>query len=137
MKKAILAFLAGLIAWALVATLLFRGLRIAIDGYSAAELQMQFTLGMMLARLVCAFITSLAAGAVMGAVSPSSRRVPWIMGVLLMIVFAPAHWKLWSNFPIWYHAAFFFTLVPLLMLGARLTSAGRARTPAAEAVRPS
>jgi hypothetical protein len=137
MKKAILAFIAGVIAWVLVATVLFRALRIAIDGYTAVEAQMHFTLGMLLARLVCAFLTSLAAGAVMGVVSPTSTRVPWILGVLLLIAFAPIHWHVWNNFPIWYHAAFFFTLVPLLMLGARLTSTRRSGIPAAEVARPS
>jgi hypothetical protein len=132
MKKAILSFIAGGVTWFVVATVLFRSLRL-IDGYPAAEAQMHFTLGMMLARLVCAFITSFAAGAAMGAVSPTSTRVPWIFGVLLLAFFLPVHWKLWNDFPIWYHASFLLTLVPLFVLGARVTSKRRASTPPAAA----
>jgi hypothetical protein len=120
MKKTILAFVAGLVAWVLVASILDRGLRALLDGYTAAEAQMHFTLGMMAARLAIAIITSVVAGAVVAAVAPPSTRVPWVLGVILLAAFLPAHVKLWNNFPIWYHLTFLVTLVPLVVLGARL-----------------
>lgn len=134
MKKAILAFAAGVAAWVLVASALDRGLRAVLDGYTTAELQMHFTLAMMAARLALAVITSLVAGAIMGAVAPAATRVPWILGVILLAAFLPAHVKLWENFPLWYHLTFLVTLVPLLVLGARFMGPGRLGKPAMEAV---
>ena len=133
MKRTILAFVAGLVTWVLVASVLDRVLRALLDGYTAAELQMHFTLGMMAARLIIAMISSLMAGAVMGAVAPSSTRVPWVLGVILLAAFLPAHVALWHNFPIWYHLTFFGTLLPLLVLGAHLRGSVRRTSTAPEA----
>jgi len=132
MQRTILAFVAGLVAWALVASVLNRVLRALLDGYTAAELQMHFTLGMMAARLILAMISSLVAGAVMAAVAPLSTRVPWVFGICLLAVFLPAHVRLWNNFPIWYHLTFFGTLLPLLLLGARLKRSFRPTQAAVE-----
>ena len=136
MKRSILAFIAGLVAWVLVASVLNRGLRALLDGYTAAELQMHFTLAMMAGRLIIAVIASLVAGGIIGAVDPSSPRVPWVLGVIMLAAFLPAHVKLWNNFPIWYHLTFLVTLLPLLVLGARLTASGRPGKAAADARAP-
>jgi hypothetical protein len=134
MKRTILAFVAGLAAWVILASVLNRGLRALLAGYTAAEVQMHFTLGMMAARLAIAVVSSLVAGGVVAAVAPSSTRVPWILGVILLAAFIPAHVTLWKNFPIWYHVIFLVTLVPLLVLGTRLEGWCR---PSRAAVEPS
>jgi hypothetical protein len=129
MKRTILAFIAGFVGWVLVVSVLDRCLRIVVAGYAAAEPRMAFTLGMMLARLSIAAITSLIAGAVVMAIAPTSPRVPWALGVVLLAVFVPEHVRLWSLFPLWYHLTFLLTLVPLVLLGARLTQAAAAARP--------
>jgi hypothetical protein len=121
MKLSILAFIVGLAAWVLVASLLNRGLRLGLQGYAAAEPGMTFTHGMMAARLVLGAVASLAAGAAARAVAPSSRRVVWVLGAFLLAAFIPIHVQLWANFPVWYHLVFLGTLVPLVALGATLT----------------
>lgn len=120
MKRSILAFIAGLAAWVLVASLLNRGLRLALRGYAAAEPELTFTHGMMAARLVLGALASLAAGAATRAVAPSSRRPAWVLGAVLLAAFIPIHVRLWANFPVWYHLVFLGTLVPLVALGATL-----------------
>ena len=117
MKRSILAFIAGLAAWVLVASLLNRGLRLALGGYAAAEPEMTFTHGMMAARLVLGALASLSAGAATRAVAPSSRRVVWALGAVLLAAFIPIHNQLWAKFPVWYHLVFLGTLVPLVALG--------------------
>lgn len=117
MKRSILAFIVGLAVWVLVASLLNRGLRIGLEGYAAAEPQMAFTHGMMAARLTLGALASLAAGAAARAVAPSSLRVVWVLGVVLLAAFVPAHAQLWAKFPVWYHLVFLATLVPLVLLG--------------------
>src|SRR5215470_6014835 len=121
MKRSIFAVIAGLIAWLLVASLLNRALRLLLAGYVAAEPKMTFTLPMMAWRLTLAVIASLVAGAVAGAIAPSGRRMPWVLGATLLASFLPEHVMIWHLFPVWYHLTFLITLVPLIVLGARVT----------------
>lgn len=120
MKRSIFAALAGLAVWVLVASLLNRGLRLGLAGYAIAEPTMTFTLGMKMARLILGALASLAAGAATGALAPSSPRLPWVVGAILLAAFIPAHVQLWVKFPVWYHLVFLVTLVPLVVLGAAL-----------------
>ena len=121
MIRAILAFIIGLAVWVLIASLLNRGLRFGLEGYAAAEPQMTFTYGMMLARLALGALASLAAGVVTRAVAPSNTRVSWVLGAFLLAAFIPVHVRLWAKFPVWYHLVFLGTLVPLVVLGATFT----------------
>src|SRR5262249_32254619 len=120
MKRSILGFLAGLVVWTLVATLLNFGLRAGIPGYAAAEPTMTYTLGMKIARLILGALSSLAAGAATGLIAPSKRAVPWVLGAIVLGLFIPVHVQLWPKFPVWYHLTFLVTIVPLVVLGAAL-----------------
>lgn len=124
MKRSILAFLAGIVAWAVVVSVLNRILRLSLPGYTAAEPTMTFTLGMKLARLTMAAVASLSAGATAGAIAPRSRRVALILGAFVLACFIPSHIWLWAKFPVWYHLTFLLTLVPLVVLGSKITRAG-------------
>lgn len=114
------AIIAALVAWMLVVTVLNFGLRAWMPGYSHAEPAMAFSLAMKIARLSIAAVTSLAAGAVVRAIAPASRLAPWLVGLLLVVVFIPEHVHIWHKFPVWYHLTFLVTLAPLVVLGARL-----------------
>jgi hypothetical protein len=121
MKRSILGFIVGLAVWVLVASLLNRILRFSLEGYAAAEPQMTFTHAMMAARLALGALASLAAGAVTRAVAPSSTRLLWALGAVLLAAFIPVHIQLWAKFPAWYHLVFLGTLVPLVALGGTFT----------------
>ena len=121
MKRSILALIVGLAVWVLVASLLNRGLRLALGDHGAAEPRMTFTHAMMAARLVLGALASLAAGAVTRAVAPSSTRALWMLSAVLLAIFIPAHVQLWAKFPVWYHLVFLGTLVPLALLGGMFT----------------
>ena len=134
MWRTIGSIVAGLVAWAVVVTLLNFGLRAAIPGYHAAEATLQFTMAMKVGRLIEAALTSVAAGAVVGldrADASDGRRGP--SGLIILAMFLPVHVKLWSKFPVWYHLAFLVPLVPLVALGASLArhAARASRKPAA------
>jgi hypothetical protein len=118
--RALLAFVASLATWLLLATILDLAVRRALPGYAAAEPAMTFTFGMLIARLAIALVTSLAAGAMAAVIAPRSSWVPWLLGVLLLVVFVAEHLKLWQVFPVWYHLTFLLTLVPLVVIGWRL-----------------
>jgi hypothetical protein len=131
--RSILAFVAGFLAWWVVVTLINFVLRATIDGYGAAEPKLSFTLGMMIARLAMAAVTSLAAGAVTRWVAPSSERPVWAVGIVVLALFIPIHIGVWHAVPVWYHLAFLLTLVPLVVLGSRLVCRG---APGASEVSP-
>ena len=120
MKRSIVAFIIGLLAWILIVSLLDRALRVLIVGYAAAEPSLAFTLPMMAARLTIAAVTSLIAGAIVAAIAPPGSRAPWVLGALLLAAFVPEHVHLWNRLPVWYHLTFLLTLVPLVVIGARL-----------------
>jgi hypothetical protein len=123
MRRPILAFAAGLVLWVLVISVLNRVLRIFAMGYAAAEPTFSFTLGMLALRLLIAAIASLIAGAVAAWIAPSSPRLPLLVGATLLVAFIPVHVRLFTLFPLWYHLVFLGTLVPLVVLGARLRPA--------------
>jgi hypothetical protein len=121
MKRSIVACAAGLVVWILVVSVLNRLLRLFLTGYAAAEPAMNFTFGMMVARLAIAAVTSVIAGAVVPRIAPAAARLPWLVGAILLAIFIPEHvLQLWQKFPVWYHLTFLITLVPLVVLGAHL-----------------
>ena len=123
MKWSILAVVAGLVVWMLVATLLNFGLRAGLAGYSLAEPTMTFTLGMKVARLILGALASLSAGAAAGLIAPSRTGPRWVLGAMILALFIPVHIQLWAKFPVWYHLVFLGTLLPLVVMGGALTSA--------------
>jgi hypothetical protein len=120
MWRTVGGIVAGFLAWGLVITLLNFGLRAAIPGYHAAEATLQFTMAMKAGRLTEAAIASLAAGAVVSWIAPSTKWAPWVVGVVILAMFLPVHVQLWNAFPVWYHLAFLVPLVPLVVLGGAL-----------------
>ncbi len=125
MWRTVGSIVAGFFAWGLVVTVLNFGLRAAIPGYHAAEATLQFTLAMMAGRLIEAAIASLAAGAIVRWIAPSTKWAPWVVGLVILAMFLPVHVRLWNTFPVWYHLSFLVPLVPLVVLGSRLMRSKR------------
>jgi hypothetical protein len=122
MKRAIAGVLAGLVAWFLVATVINLALRLSWADYALAEKPMTFTLGMLAARLVTGAVASLCAGFAAAWVANGFGTPVKLLAALLLLLFLPVHYGLWDRFPLWYHAVFLASLVPLTLLGARWAS---------------
>jgi hypothetical protein len=123
MMRGALAVVVGLIVWAVVATGFDMLLRVALPGYAANEPQLHFTLGMMIARLALpGAVPSVGAGFVSAWISRSDRRAIAALTIILMAAFLPAHYRMWAQFPLWYHLTFLASLILLPSLGARLKS---------------
>jgi len=120
MWRTVGSIIAGLVAWAVIVTILNFGLRAAIPAYHSAEATLQFTMAMKIGRLSEAALTSLAAGAIVGWVEPSKKWVPWVVGLIVLAMFLPVHVKLWHVFSVWYHLSFLVPLAPLVALGGML-----------------
>ncbi len=136
MKRTVLAIAAGLLVWILVISLLNRGLRLGLAGYAAAEPAMSFTLTMMAARLTIAALASAVGGAAVGWIARRARAAPIVLGAILVAGFLPVHVQLWSRFPVWYHLTFLLSLLPLVVLGARLAGTAASAASRGEVIRP-
>ena len=128
MIRGVIAVVAGLVVWFICATAVDILVRFTLPGYAAAEPQLQFTLGMMIARLALpGAIPSIAAGFASALISRGNRRVTAALAIILMVVFLPVHYHLWTKFPLWYHLTFLGSL--LTWLGARLQALCRIPAP--------
>jgi len=114
------AALGGLVAWAVIATLLNLALRLSWPAYAAVEKQMDFTFGMLAARLAIGALASIGAGFTAAWISHRKAIATWVLVIGLLAMFIPIHYSLWLRFPAWYHAGFILGLMVLPPLGARL-----------------
>ena len=122
MARGIAGVAGGLIAWIVAATLGNFVLRFALPGYAEVEKAMSFTLAMLAGRLVVGALSSLCAGLTVAWITRRNDRVGVILTSILVVLFIPVHYHLWSTFPLWYHLAFFASLVIMTVAGARLHS---------------
>jgi|SRR6187397_1014929 hypothetical protein len=122
MVKAIIANVAGLVAWIAVVAVAGVLMRSSWPAYSRVADEMTFTLPMMLARLSIGALATLAAGWVTAAIVARPMLVRLMPGLVLLAAFIPQHIALWNNFPVWYHLTFLLSLVPLTYLGGRASS---------------
>jgi hypothetical protein len=116
---------AGIVVWMVIVTALNLGLRHGWHDYAAVEKAMAFTIPMMVARLSMSAISSLASGFV-AALIDKGRYAPLVAGAILLLLFIPVHYSIWSKFPIWYHLTFLVSLPLLSMAGSKLLRAKQA-----------
>ena len=120
MVRLIGAVLGGILAWVVVASLLNLAMRYGWPAYALVEKTYAWSLGMQLGRLTVGALSSLAAGYVAAKIAAGSRA-PLLVGIVLLAMFLPIHIKQFDKMPLWYHAAFLITLIPLVLWGARLS----------------
>jgi hypothetical protein len=118
--RAVLAITVGFVVWFVVATVGNFAIRLLFPGYAEVEKAMNFSLAMLLARLVLGAGASIAAGVACAAVRSSTRLPRYVFALLLFALFVPVHVSLWDKFPIWYHIIFLGSLAPLVVLGTKL-----------------
>jgi hypothetical protein len=110
----------GIVVWGIVVSVLNLGLRHGWPAYAAVEKAMLFTVPMMAARLSISGISSLVGGFAAAAIGRSGQAA-LIAGVLLLLIFLPIHYTIWSKFPIWYHLTFLVSLPLLSLVGGQVS----------------
>ena len=123
--KTVGAVLAALVTWILVATVMNLPLRTSWPHYHEAETAFNFTFTMKLARLALGAASSLAAGFVAAWIGKDRMRAATFTGFVMLALFIPDHYLLWSKFPVWYHLTFLLSLIPFTLLGAALHQASK------------
>jgi len=121
MIRSILAVIVAVVTWFIVATIVNWILRAGLPGYSAVEVSMNFTLTMMICRLLLGLVSSLCAGFVCATIA-RNRVAARVAAAFMVVLFLPVHYMLWAKFPIWYHLFFLISLAPMLLAGAALQS---------------
>jgi hypothetical protein len=126
MAKRILAVVAGLGAWVIVATIGGLIMRTSWPEYAAAADAMTFTLPMMFARLSIGAVATIAAGWVTAVIWKRTALLASLTGLVVLLLFIPQHIVLWAKFPVWYHLTFLSSLVPLTYAGGLIAARWRA-----------
>jgi hypothetical protein len=121
--RIVLAIVVGFVVWFATATVGNFAIRWLIPGYSEVERAMEFTSGMLFARLVLGAVASVVAGAACIAIARNARAAIYLFALLLCALFVPVHVELWAKFPVWYHVVFLGSLFPLVIVGANLLRA--------------
>ena len=109
--------LGGCVAWAVSATLINLALRLSWPAYAAVEKSLEFTLLMLIARLIMGALATLAAGLVSAWISRRNAIATWTLIAVLLAIFIPVHISLWAKFPAWYHLVFFASLALFPLVG--------------------
>ena len=124
MAKKIIGVVVGLAVFMTVATVAGLIMRVSWPAYARVASAMEFTLPMMIARLLIGALATITMGIGTAVItkSPVARLMP---GILMLVIFIPEHVMLWEKFPVWYHLTFLFYLVPLTYLGAHFARWGR------------
>jgi hypothetical protein len=117
----------GLFTWVVVATAGNLLMRVAWPGYAGVEAGLNFTLAMLLGRLLLGAVSSLCAGFVAAWITKRNGGSVKVLAGVLLIAFIPVHYSLWDRFPVWYHVVFLLSLVAVTMLGAMGYSSSRDR----------
>jgi hypothetical protein len=122
MWRTVLAIVAGFIVWFCIGAAGFALMRAVWPEYARADPEMAFTLPMQLARLAMSVACSVGGGWFAAVVAKGDSRPAWWLGGLLLIMFIPIHYSLWSKYPAWYHLSFLLTLAPIVGFSSRLAS---------------
>jgi hypothetical protein len=120
MLRAIFAVVISVVTWFVIATIGNLSLRVLMPGYKAVEVAMTFTLSMQLARLALGLVSSIGAGIVCAAIANRGSHAPKVFAAIMVVLFLPVHYMIWTKFPVWYHLFFLLSLAPAILLGAAL-----------------
>jgi hypothetical protein len=95
--------------------------RLVWPAYAAVEEQRIFTLDMLLSRLAVGALATLVLGVVVSWVARGDKRMIRVILALWLTYSVVDHYTVWDQFPVWYHLAYLGYIVPLVLLGERLT----------------
>jgi hypothetical protein len=122
MLRSVVAIVTAAVVWTAIATLLNLVVRHGWSDYAAVEQAMTFSLPMLAVRLLVGVVASLAAGFAGALVAKGNRKPVVVFAVLMLGLFVPIHYRLWTAFPAWYHLFFLASLLVFPVLGAYIAT---------------
>ena len=122
--RLIAGLLVGCASAVAIAKVGFSTLRVAWPEYAVAEPDKAFTLGMLFARLSIAALLTVGAACAATLVAGDNGRTAWCLGALFVLVSLPFHLHyVWDDYPVWYHAVYLLSLVPIAGYSGRFVAA--------------
>jgi len=113
----------------------FSILRVTWPDYAIAEPAKAYTLGMLFARLSIAAVLTAGAACAATLVARDDGRAAWSLGALFVLLSLPSHlYYVWQDYPVWYHAVYLLSLVPIAGYSGRFvvaTSSSRSNSESA------
>jgi len=132
MLRIVLGVIAGFIAWLIVwvgSEKIVSAIWPAFGVHQAAFQEAiknggQFTAetGPLLTHIVMGSIVSVLAGFLAALIAGENTRAPLVLGFLLLALGLMKAYMSWPYVPIWYHVIFTAILLPMAILGGKLTS---------------
>ena len=133
--RLIAALLVGCATAFAIAMVGFSILRSVWPAYAAAEPTKSYTLGMLFARLGLAAVLTAGAACAATLVARDGGRAAWWLGALFLVLSLPSHLHyVWNDYPVWYHAAYLLSLVPIAGYSGRLFASALHRAPLTQGV---
>jgi hypothetical protein len=112
--RMIAGLLVGCATAVAIARVGFQVLRVLWPDYAAAEPDKAYTLGMLFARLCIAALLTSGAACAATFVARDHGRTAWWLGALFVLLSLPSHLHyVWDDYPVWYHAVYLLSLVPI------------------------
>ncbi len=123
MVRAILGVSLGFGVWSMIWVGGYAGLSAVMPERFPSEGPLRNVAGL-LTILGVSVVCSLTAGAAAGSIARSVKPL-WILAAVLLIVGIAVQASVWSLMPVWYHAAFLVLIVPMTIVGGRMTGVRR------------
>jgi len=106
------------VAIALAATLAARTLW---PEYAAAEPEKAYTLVMLVARLTVGALCTSGAACVTTLIARDNGKAAWWLGGIFLAISLPIHlYRVWADYPAWYHCVYLAYLVPIAGVTGRV-----------------
>jgi uncharacterized membrane protein YeaQ/YmgE (transglycosylase-associated protein family) len=138
MLRILLGVIAGFVAWSIMWVGSNEVLALWIGWYGAEQLafekaltnqdQFSASIAFLSINVIRSVIISLLAGFLTAFVANENRKSTAILGVLLLAFGLMVEITAWKYIAIWYHIVFLTLLIPLTIIGGRLTTVSPNRT---------
>jgi hypothetical protein len=122
--RPITALAAGCVAAAVIGVAGFQLLHALWPAYALAEPTKAYTFAMYVSRLSLGVIGTAGSAWVTTRISRDNGRAAWWLGGLFLAVSLPEHlYRVWDDYPAWYHFIYLAYLMPVAGLSAKLCRA--------------
>lgn len=122
-NKIFYGILAGLIAYIITGSIGLYLLRNCWTDYAIASKDKSYTFEMLLFRLFVGISASIIAGVIATKITNDKGKSAWFVGTIVFFFAAYIHFfRVWSEYPGWYHVAYLLPIIPITGLSHYLIS---------------
>jgi ABC-type multidrug transport system permease subunit len=122
-KHTIYGVLCGLIAYSITGSI---GLFLLLNcwpAYAIASKDKSYTFEMLLLRLLAGLLAAVLAGISVARIANNREKSAWLAGIIVLAVASYIHFfRVWADYPRWYHMAYLLPVVPVISLSNYLFS---------------